>query len=47
MYFVVQCAFNCSDTPCIVMYFSKCYYAAMSVYIIKFNLCVTQIKLLM
>ncbi len=36
---VVQCAFNCSDNPCIVMYFFiQCYYAAMSIYIIEFHL---------
>ncbi len=29
---VVQCAFNCSDTPSIVIvfFFMKCYYSAMS-----------------
>ncbi len=37
---VVQCAFNCSDTPyCNCIYFFiKCYYAAMSVYIIEIHL---------
>ncbi len=33
---VVQCAFNCSDSLCIVIvFFIKCYHAAMSVYIIE------------
>ncbi len=37
---VVQCSFNCSDTTCIVIVFFlfiKCYYAAMSVYIIEIH----------